>query len=281
MTRLVRPRSLDEALEALAAFPELTPAAGSTLLMLEAPPLAGLLDLTTVPELRGIQAVAGGLEIGATTTFSELRADGAVRGHFPALAAVADTLGAWQIRNRATLGGNAAAGRGSADAPAALLALDAVALLAGPEGRREVPYQDFHTGPGATVLGPAELLVGLRLPWPAEGTLQRFRKVGTRQGLATAKLTVALVAHTDGHRLRRVRLAAGNVAPTPRRLQKTENLLRNRTIDERTATLAGRSAARHASPADDPFSTAAYRSFALERVVRRLILSLRQELASP
>lgn len=276
MTHMVRPRSLAEALEAFASSPELTPAAGSTLLMLGAPPPGGVLDLTTVPELRGIRTSEDGLEIGATTTFSEIRADDVVRRRFPALASAADTVGAWQIRNRATLGGNAASGSASADAPPVLLALEAIALIDGPGGPREVPYLDFHTGPGTTALGSAELLTGLRLPWPTEDTRQDFRKVAARRSLATAKLTVALAVRLgDGQTLLQARLAAANVGAAPQRLQVTENLLRGRTVNRRTATIAGVSAARQVSPVDDPFSTAEYRSFALERVVRRMVLSLR------
>ena len=107
------PRSLAELRTLLAEQPELLPVAGGTDLMvadpLERSAAGRVVDLTRVPELRGVAETAdGGLEIGAATPFSELRRHPLVRARYPALAAAAAVVGGWQIQNRATVGGNVA-----------------------------------------------------------------------------------------------------------------------------------------------------------------------------
>ncbi len=279
MTRAVSPRSLAEALAALAAEPGLTPVAGCTDLMvgepLERAALPGVIDLLRLPELGGIRGVDGGLEIGATTTFREIEASPEVRRDYPALAEAAAVVGGRQIQNRATLGGNIANASPAGDSLPVLLALDAEILLAGAAGERTVPYREFHRGYRETALASGELIVQVRLPAPAPGTRQLFRKVGTREAQAISKVVVALVARLEDGVIRGPRLAAGSVAPTPLRLEAVEALLEGRRPDAETAELAGRKAAASVEPIDDVRSTAAYRRFALERVVRRMVLSLR------
>jgi len=270
------PRSLAEALDALAADPSLRPLAGCTDLLV-APPSAspsGVLDLLRVDELRGVREVEGGIEIGATTTFSELRSSPAIGARFPALAAAAATVGAWQIQNRATLGGNVVNASPAGDSLPVLLALEATMICAAAAGRREVPAEEFFVAYRKTALAPGELLVAIRLPAPAPGTVQKFRKVGTREAQAISKVVVALAARLEGGGVAAARLAAGSVAATPVRLRAAEAVLLGRAPDAATAGAAGHAAAGEVTPIDDVRSTADYRRFALERVVRRLALEL-------
>jgi CO/xanthine dehydrogenase FAD-binding subunit len=272
------PRSIEEALARLAERPDLVLVAGCTDLMVSAPERGlerrPVLDLLSIPELRVIRQVNDGLEIGATVTFTEIRASPDVRRICPALADAAGQLGGWQIQNRATLGGNAANASPAGDSLPVLLALGATVLASGPDGAREIPYDDFHVGYRRTALRPGELIAGFRIPAAAASARQAFRKVGTREAQAISKVIVALVATLTGRRIERVRLAAGSMAPLPIRLTRTEALLAGRAPTAETADLAGRTAAGETSPIDDVRSTAEYRAFALERVVRRMVLGL-------
>jgi CO/xanthine dehydrogenase FAD-binding subunit len=281
VTLAVRPRSLDEALRRLGEAPDLLPVAGCTDLMVADPlsraRMERVIDLTGVPELQGVREVPGGLEIGAATPFSVLRRSAALREAFPALAAAAAEIGGWQIQNRATLGGNVANASPAGDSLPVLLALGAVVVCAGPAGAREVPYDEFHTGYRKTALARGEIIVRLRLPSPPAGAVQAFRKVGTREAQAISKVVVAMLARVEGGQIAELRLAAGSVAPTPVRLRRAEEAAMGRAPGEETASAAGRAAAAEVSPIDDVRSTAAYRSFALERVVRRLLLGLAPE----
>ncbi len=278
MTIALRPQSLDEAVRHLEEDPSLVPTAGCTDLMVRGPEalhsMDRVLDLLGIPELRGIREVDGAIEIGATATFTEIRRDPAVRAAFPTLAEAASRIGGWQIQNRATLGGNIANASPAGDSLPVLLALDAVIVAASPQGLREIPYAGFHTGYRKTALQPGEIVVRVRLPRPPEGSFQAFRKVGTREAQAISKVVVALAGRLDGGRIAELRLAAGSVAATPVRLKTAEEAVRGLEAGPEAADIAGREAAREVTPIDDVRSTADYRRFALERVVRRMVLGI-------
>jgi len=276
--RAVTPGSLAAAVEILTESPDLRPVAGCTDLMVTAPGelevLPGVIDLLAVPEIRGIRWDDDRLEIGATTSFSEIGRSELVRETFPALAAAAEVIGGWQIQNRATLGGNMANASPAGDSLPVLLALEAEVVLVGPAGRRQIPYRQFHTGYRQTAIEPGELIGWVRLPRPEPDTSQQFRKVGTREAHAISKVVVALVARVEDDGIVEYRLAAGSVAPTPVRLSAVEEAMLGRVAGPETADLAGRLAAASVETIDDVRSTAGYRRFALERVVRRLTLQL-------
>ena len=277
MTIALRPRTLDEALRRLEEDPALVPTAGCTDLMVRGPEalhqMERVLDLLAVDELRGIREVDGALEIGATTSFSEIRRSAAVREAFPALAAAASLVGGWQIQNRATLGGNMANASPAGDSLPVLLALDAIVVAAGAQGTREIPYAEFHTGYRKTALRPGEIVASVRLPYLPPGSVQAFRKVGTREAQAISKVVVATAGRIEDGRIADLRLAAGSVAAVPVRLRAAEDAARGLSPAE-AADRAGREAAREVTPIDDVRSTADYRRFALERVVRRLVMNL-------
>lgn len=278
MTIALRPRTLDEALRRLAEDPALVPTAGCTDLMVRGPEalhcMDRVIDLLAVPELRGIREVDGALEIGSTSSFSEIRRSFAVRAAFPALAAAASVVGGWQIQNRATLGGNMANASPAGDSLPVLLALNAVVLSAGARGFREIPYTDFHTAYRKTALQPGEIVASVRLPYLPKGSVQAFRKVGTREAQAISKIVVAMTGRIEDGRIAELRLAAGSVAPIPVRLRAAEEAVMGMAPGAEAAEVAGREAAREVTPIDDVRSTAEYRRFALERVVRRLVLNL-------
>ena len=240
--------------------------------------LPAVLDLLRIPEIRGVREVEGGVEIGAATTLSEIRGHPLIRDRFPALAEAAAVVGGWQIQNRATLGGNVVNASPAGDSLPVLLALDAIAVVLGAESGREIPYTEFHTGYRATALEPGELLAWLRLPDPEPGAVQLFRKVGTREAQAISKIVVALTGRVEDGVIAGFRLAAGSVAATPILLAGVESEIVGRPASDKTADLAGRLAAAAVDPIDDVRSTAGYRRFALERVVRRLT---RQLVSSP
>lgn len=272
------PKSLEEAIAHLTEHPELRLVAGCTDLMVVEPgalgELPGVLDLLSVSELKGIRWVGETLEIGATTTFTEIGSSKTVQQNFPSLAEAAWQIGGWQIQNRATLGGNMANASPAGDSLPVLLALDAAVVMVGPQGERTMAYSEFHTGYREIALQPGEIIGRIRLPRPRPDTIHRFRKVGTREAHAISKIVVALSARVDGETIVEYRLGAGSVAAIPVRLGQVEEAVMGRDASSETADLAGRLAAESVEPIDDVRSTAAYRRFALRNVVRRLTLSL-------
>ena len=163
----LRPASVTEAIELLGRHgPELLVMAGGTISM----PLVndGISAPRRVMSLRAagmdtLERASGQIRIGATCPLQRLlELDEA-----PILVQAARETGSWAIRNMGTVGGNLFAPPPAGDVTVALLALDAVLLLAGPAAIREVPIDAFHTGFMTTDLQPDELLTEIRLPLPS------------------------------------------------------------------------------------------------------------------
>jgi len=276
MSMAYRPQTLAEAQAALASGA--VKVAGATDLMVvdhaTGREHASVLDVLGIRELQGIQLDEGGLNIGAACTFTQIRQSVLVAKNARLLAAAAATIGAAQIQNRATLGGNIANASPAGDSLPALLALGALIVISSPTSRRTVPYNAFHTGYRKTVLGPDELIERVLIPLPSP-SVQVFRKVGTRAAQAISKVVVSFAADLPvPHTLNNVRLAMGSVAEVPIRLHAVEALIEDEPLTPDLAERAGQLVRRAISPIDDVRSTAEYRRHVAGQVVRRLLLDL-------
>ncbi len=248
---LVEPRSLTHALEVLRDRQPIVPLAGCTdvyvLLNAGSAPGSRYLNLWNLDTLRGISLRTGTVSIGALTTFSEIMRSRVVGKRVPILAAAAREIGAVQIQNRGTLGGNVANGSPAGDSLPVLAAVDAVVVLKSASGVRRVPFNGFYTGYRQTVMRRDEIVAAIEIP-PVVGR-QWFRKVGTRAAQAISKVVMAAV------RAPHPRIAFGSVAPTVVRVPRTEEVLaRGGSIDEAAAALV-----TEITPIDDMRSTAEYR----------------------
>ncbi|WP_142849000.1 xanthine dehydrogenase family protein subunit M [Telmatospirillum sp. J64-1] len=178
-----RPCSLKDALALLAESPEARPLAGGQTLLpvmkqrLAAP--SALVDLSGVPELRGIDLSPQAVTIGALTTHAEIAESAEVTQAIPALSAMAAKIGDQQVRHRGTLGGSIANNDPAADYPAALLGLDAVVVT----DRREIAAADFFIDILETALQPGELVVAVRFPIPRTAAYARMDQPASRFAL--------------------------------------------------------------------------------------------------
>lgn len=256
----VRPRSLTEALELRAAHPAATVLAGGTDVMvaIESRTLqpTALLDLWGCPGLRGQEAVPEGHRYGAGFTCSDVLR---FAGSPPLLAAAAATVGAVQIQNRATLGGNICNASPAGDTLPVWLALDAEFEVASVRGRRRIPAASFWRGYKKIDLQPDELLIAVIVP-PSAGQVH-FRKVGTRLAQSISKVVFA-GRHDPG---RQARLAFGSVGPVPLRCLRAEAALVGGAPVEEIVRLVREEIA----PLDDIRSTAQYRRQVAGAVVAR------------
>jgi CO/xanthine dehydrogenase FAD-binding subunit len=269
------PTSLTEAYRLLTGG-LLRPLAGGTDLMVQitgelGEPPRRVLDLWQLDELRGIRLDGEELVLGALTTYTEIRRSPIIAEFVPALSEVAATVGAVQIQNRGTLGGNIANASPAGDTLPMLLALDARITVAGARGERTIASSDFWTGYRRTALAPDELIVQIRVPLVTERQV-RFRKVGTRRAQAISKVVMALAWRPDvDGTWRNVRLALGSVAERPVRAVATERSLEGVRPDPPTAARAVAALEAEIHPIDDVRSTAAYRRAVAGRVLHRLI----------
>ena len=233
------------------------------------PPPASVVDLWAIDELRGIAIDGDALTLGALTTYTEIRRSALCREHVPALVEAAATIGAAQIQNRGTLGGNIANASPAGDTLPVLLAADAVFVLGSERGEREVPAAEFWTAYRQTALAHDELVVRIRIPLAADREI-RFRKVGTRRAQSISKVVLAAAWRGDGT-WRDVRVALGSVAATPIRAQGTESALEGRQPTPETADRAAETLAGELAPIDDVRSTAEYRRLVAARILHRVI----------
>jgi len=253
------------------------PLAGGTDLMVTitgeiGEPPARVLDIWGLDELRGIRVEGEALVIGALTTYTELRRSPEVNEMAPGLAEAAATIGAAQIQNRGTLGGNVVNASPVGDTLPVLLALDAELVLGSIHGERTVPAADFWPSYRTTARRDDELLLRIRVPL-IEGRQVRFRKIGTRRAQAISKVVMALAWRSggDGTPWTDVRLALGSVAATPIRARATEAALEGHQPTRETAEAASAALEAEIHPIDDVRSTADYRRLVAGRVLHRLV----------
>ena len=275
---LVSPTSLRDAYRLL-ADDRWRPIAGGTDLMVQltgeiGEPPERVLDLWAIDELRGIRHEPDALVIGALTTYAELRRSPIVAEFLPALSAAAATIGAAQIQNRGTIGGNIANASPAGDTLPIWLATDTEIVVGSARGERRIPASDFWPSYRRTACEDDELVLGVRVPSVPDRQL-RFRKIGTRRAQAISKVVIAIAWRQadDGPAVAwsGVRVALGSVAATPIRAPGTEAVLDGAMPDAATAERAVAALEAEIHPIDDVRSTAAYRRTVAGRVLRRVI----------
>jgi CO/xanthine dehydrogenase FAD-binding subunit len=271
MTAYLRPRELEEAVVARAAYPDWMVLAGATDLMVNAnhkPAPPGIIDLWRLPELGFVRVADETISIGAGTTWHEVERHPAIRDKLLPLALAAREIGALQIQARGTLGGNVGTSSPVGDSLPVLLALDASIEVASVRGRRTIPYASYCTGYRKTLLASDELIVAAHLPIPGAATRTTWRKVGTRRAQSISKVMGAAAITLDGTTVVSARVALGAVADRPIRITAVETAVRGLPLAQ--AAEAARQALRGAiSPIDDLRSTSAYRREVAENLVAR------------
>lgn len=276
---LEAPPTLDAVLARLAAEPgKHTPIAGGTELMVALGVgrlnARSLLSIQHLHELRFLREEGDGLQIGAGTTFTDIRRSSLIAERFPLLARAASWTGSVANQNRGTLGGNLCNASPAADSPPALLAYDASVTLISASGTRKLPYCEFHLGYKRTALRPDELLHSVTVPFPAPDAQHYIRKVGTRNAQAISKVALAAVVRMDGGVIQELRLGAASLADRPVRCSAAESALIGKQIGEQVIRSARAALATEAKPIDDIRSTARYRSAVAENLLEEFLRSL-------
>jgi CO/xanthine dehydrogenase FAD-binding subunit len=123
-----------------------------------------IVDIKKIAETRAITEEKGGWRIGAAVTGAELKEHPRLKQVWPGVIEAANLIGSTQVQGRATMGGNLCNGSPAADSVPALIAADAVATIAGPQGRRDLPVEDVMLGPRKLALGKGEFVVSFLLP---------------------------------------------------------------------------------------------------------------------
>lgn len=185
-----------------------------------------VVDVTLIPELHAIRRDGDRIVVGAGANFSEIVSSPLVNETAPLLADACHSVGATQIRNMGTLGGNVANAAACADSLPALVCLDAVAHALTPDGPLEWTVADLVIRPNQTKLPPGALLTALSYVAPAPGSRGVFLKLGRRNAMAISRLTVAALGRVDAAgRVAEIRLVPGSATPQIRRFPQAEAVL--------------------------------------------------------
>ena len=248
----------------------------------------GLSRITALARIRASKD--GGFSIGSAVSLSSIENHRRIRRSYPALVQAIGEISTPPLRNMGTLGGNllldtrcnyydqnyewrqainfcmkkdgqicwVAPGSPkclavqSADSVPVLIALNARAVLLSPEGEREIPVEELYRNDGISYLtkSPGELLTDIRLPAP-EGWRASYRKLRRRGAFDFPVLSVGAAGRLEGDVVREARLVLGGVASAPVRLTRSEEILRDRPLDETVISEAADAASGPSRPMDN------------------------------
>ena len=241
-----------------------------------------------------------GLKIGSAVTHNAVAKNEFLQKHYSALTDATCKIGSLQIRNVATIGGNICNAAPSADTACPLLVLDANVIIAGKNGEREVPIDEFFLGPNKVAIEKSEIVKGFHIPDFGENTGSAYIKHTRRQAMdlpilgIAARVTIKIGGSEVGCKdafctidsisniLKRledeqlvcedVRIAMGVVAPRPMRAKKAEAALKGKVISEKLFQEIAEIAASEAMPRDSIRGEAWYRKDMVRVLTKRAIL---------
>src|SRR5712691_2948608 len=230
-----------------------------------------LIDLGTVPGLRGVRVDGDSLAIGALTVHADVASSDLVRQHVPGLAEAAALIGDVQVRNRGTIGGSVAHNDPAADFPVILLALNAAFVLVSPSGSRTIAAADFFVDFFTTALAAHEVLTEIRVPLPAPGAGTAYANLGHPASGYVVVSTGVLIQRQSSGQCASARIAIGGLGVGPRRAVATEAALQGQALTPEVIATAAARAAEGTEPDGDTYASAAYKRHAAGVYARQAI----------
>lgn len=268
-----------DAIRALVADPdaEIISGGSDVLIKIREGRMAGcsLVSIHGIKELEGVSMEEDGtIVIGPATTFSHVTNNEIIQKYIPILGNAVDQAGGPQLRNVGTVGGNVCNGVTSADSASSFCVLDAVLVLEGPEGTREVKITDWYTGPGRTVREHAEVLTAIKIRKESyENYGGHYIKYGKRKAMEIATLGCAVTVKLseDKKCVEDMHLAYGVAAPTPMRCFRTEEKARGMEIGEALYETVGKGALEEVNPRSSWRASKEFRLQLVEELGRRAL----------
>ncbi len=229
--------------------------------------------LLDVKDLPGMQEISfdkkKGIKIGAAVTLNSLSSHPDLQEYYPVLCQAADTVGNYQLRNLATLGGNICNASPSADMSPAVLVYEGMVTLESPRGERVLSLDQFWVGPGKTALEKDEFLKAISFPAPPEKTAGCYHKLGRSKMGDLAIVGVAVLAFPDKNLPAGIqfRIGINSTAPTAYRVPSVEENLAQNPITDESLYKAAESAMDISAPIEDQRATVSYQ----KKMVRNLV----------
>lgn len=276
MASYLRPGDLESALAAIAEVPRTIVAGGTDYYPARVgkPLDDDVLDVTGIDSLKAIEDLGDRWRIGALVTWTRI-IEARLPPMFDGLKRAAREVGGVQVQNSGTVVGNVCNASPAADGVPNLLALDAEIELASRDAIRSVPIGAFVTGNRQTVRARDEIVTGISVPKPAQGTTSTFLKLGARHYLVISiVMTAGVLEPAPDGTVASIRLAVGSCSAVARRLVALENELRGRPIDAGLQDAVAEDHLAVLSPIDDVRGTGEYRMDAALTLVRRTLAEL-------
>lgn len=233
-----------------------------------------VIDVKGLPETTEmVYSPESGLRLGAAVPCHRMYDDKTVAAAYPGLMDAATLIGGTQIQGRASMGGNLCNASPAADSIPTLIAHSAVAVIAGPNGKRELAVEEFCVGPGRNALQDGEFLLYLNIPAPVEGFGGAYRRFIPRNEMDIAVVGCGAAVVLDENRTNIVsaRVSLGAVAPTPLFIREAGDALAGRPANEESVAEAARIAQEAAKPISDMRGTAEYRKHISGVLTRRVL----------
>lgn len=230
-----------------------------------------LVDIKKIAETRKITVEQDHLRIGAAVTGAELGEHAGAIAMWPGVVEAVELIGSNQVQGRATVGGNLCNASPAADAVPALIAAGSRAVIAGPNGTREVAAEEIATGPGKTSLQPGEFVVSLILPKPAAHSGDAYLRFipRTEMDIAVVGAGISLTLNSDGT-CAAARLVLGAVAPTAVVVEAAAEILIGNKLDDGVLEALSKAASAVCSPIDDKRGTIEFRTKVAGVLARRV-----------
>ena len=231
-----------------------------------------VVNVKNIPELNELSySASGGLTIGAAVPCHIIYNNEDVKKHYPALIDSASLIGGTQIQGRASLGGNLCNAAPSGDSIPNLIAHNAVAKIAGPNGTREIPVEEVCTGPRQTSIGDDELLISINFPSIGSGFGANYISFIPRNEMDIAVAGAGVSVTIENGVFTSGRVALASVAPTPILVKEAEDALVGQPVGDAAIQKAADAAKNAAKPISDMRGTAEYRKHLCEVLTRRAL----------
>ncbi len=238
-----------------------------------------VVDIKKIPELMTLTLDDGGLHLGAAVSGATVSAHPEIKHIYPGFVEALDLIGSSQIQGRCSAGGNLCNSSPGADAVPAMIVNRAICNIAGPDGTRQVPVEDFNSGPGSNCLQSGEILTSLDFPMPAPRTADAYLRLipRTEMDIAVAGAGVSLTLDEAGV-CTDARVAIGAVAPTALVVPKAAEALIGTRLEDSALHEVAAAAGAAASPISDKRGTAEYRKKVVGVLVRRAATIAKQRI---
>lgn len=276
-----QPQNLKQALEYKRDFEEAALLAGGTDLIIakrsgKDTKKCDLIDLSKINELKNINVCGDIISVGSMATFSAICDSEMLQEKVAFLCQASLSVGAPQIRNRGTIGGNICNASPAADGIPPLVCLGAQVNLQsiGKNGEiqsRTLPIEVFILNKGKTALKNNEILTSIVLKLPSEKAKNRFDKIGRRNALAIARLNGACLIKMAHDRVEQISLVIGAATSKPERFVVVEDYLTGKKLSDDTLNEAGRLASDYVLEQTGRRASSAYKLPVIARFTEALI----------